>query len=89
MVRGVMRLIYYLILAWLVYLIIRFFQNLARRTQSPRPKPRLSGMMVKDEACDTYIPKEEALREVIDGREYFFCSKDCRKKFLEQRKRPN
>ena len=89
MVRGMIRLIYYLLLAWLIYAIIRFFQNLGRRTQSPRSKPRLSGMMVKDEACNTYIPKEEAIRELIDGQEYFFCSKDCRKKFLEQRNRPN
>jgi YHS domain-containing protein len=42
--------------------------------------------MVKDEACLTYVPKEDALREVIDGREYFFCSKECRKKFLSDRK---
>ena len=43
--------------------------------------------MVKDEACQTYLPRSEALRDVIDGREYFFCSKDCRQKFLEERKR--
>jgi len=84
-----LRLIYYLIIAYLVYIIIRFFQNLAKKSQPPKSNPRLSGMMVKDEACNTYIPKEEAIREVIDGQEHFFCSKDCRKKFLEQRKRPN
>jgi YHS domain-containing protein len=44
-------------------------------------------MMVKDEACETYIPKEEAIREVIDGKEYFFCSKDCRRKILDQVKK--
>jgi YHS domain-containing protein len=43
--------------------------------------------MVKDEACQTYIPEENALREVIDGHEQFFCSKECRTKFLEERKR--
>jgi YHS domain-containing protein len=89
MVRGMFRLIYYLILAYLIYAIVRFFQNLGRRSQAPKSGPRLSGMMVKDEACNMYVPKEEALREVIDGQEYFFCSKDCRKKFLAQRKRPN
>jgi uncharacterized protein len=81
------RLIYYAILAYLVYSIWRFVRSLKRRTIDARPQPRLSGMMVKDEACDTYIPKEEALREVVDGKEYFFCSQDCRKKFLEARNR--
>jgi YHS domain-containing protein len=83
------RLIYYAIVAYLVYLVIRFFQNLGRafRSTPPPSKPRLSGTMVKDETCGTYVPKEEALREVVDGEERFFCSKDCRQKFLEERKR--
>jgi YHS domain-containing protein len=89
MVRGMLRLIYYLTIAYLIYAVVRFFQNLSKRSEAPKSRPRLSGMMVKDEACNTYVPKEEALREVIDGQEYFFCSKDCQKKFLEQRKRPN
>jgi len=79
--------IYYAILAYFAYSVWKFVQNLKRRAIDARPKPRLSGMMVKDEACDTYVPKEQALREVIDGREHFFCSKECRKKFLDARKR--
>jgi YHS domain-containing protein len=36
--------------------------------------------MVKDEVCGTYIPREEALTEVRDGIEHFFCSEECRRK---------
>jgi YHS domain-containing protein len=43
--------------------------------------------MVKDEMCNTYIPEENALKEKLDGQEYYFCSKECREKFLEQRKK--
>jgi YHS domain-containing protein len=43
--------------------------------------------MVKDEICNTYIPKEEAIREVRNGREHFFCSRECRKKFLQADKK--
>jgi YHS domain-containing protein len=83
------RLIYYAIVAYLVYRLIRFFQGLGRtiRPDSARPTQRLTGTMVKDETCGTYLPKEEALREVLDGEERFFCSKDCRRKFLEEIKR--
>ena len=42
--------------------------------------------MVKDEFCNTYLPREDALKERIDGKEYFFCCQECRKKFLEQKK---
>jgi uncharacterized protein len=78
------RLIYYAILAYVIYLVYRFLTSFVRKASSPRPKARLSGMMVKDEACNMYIPKEEAIKEVIEGREYFFHSKDCRKKFLDE-----
>jgi uncharacterized protein len=82
------RLITYAIIAYFVYLGIRFFQNLGRalRPSAPPPQQQLSGTMVKDETCGIYVPKEEALREVIDGEERFFCSKDCRQKFLGEKK---
>ena len=40
--------------------------------------------MVKDEICDTYIPKDTALREFHEGEEHFFCSEDCRRKYHEK-----
>jgi YHS domain-containing protein len=40
--------------------------------------------MVKDETCNTYLPREEAILEKVEGKEYYFCSQECRKKFLEQ-----
>lgn len=85
--RGVFRLLYYAMLAYFVYAVYKFLLGLGRRRRPSKPATRLSGMMVKDEACETYIPKEEAIREVIDGKEYFFCSKDCRRKILDQVKK--
>jgi YHS domain-containing protein len=79
-----LRLLYYAMLAYFVYVVYKFLLGLGRRLRPSKPAPRLSGMMVKDEACETYVPKEEAIREVIDGKEYFFCSKDCRRKFLDK-----
>jgi uncharacterized protein len=89
MFQGILRLIYFAVWAYFFFIVYRFVRNLWRKIAPPQPKtaqPRLSGVMVKDEACLTYVAKEEALREVIDGREYFFCSKECRKKFLSDRK---
>jgi len=86
--RGLIKLIYYALIVYIIYKVIRFFQKLSQRTklQIQNPRPRLKGMMVKDEACNTYLPKEDAIREVIDGKEYFFCSRECRQKFLEIKK---
>jgi len=89
MVTGIFRIILYAFLAYIFYLLIRFFQAVNRRSRSQRrnPKPP-SGMMVRDEICNTYLPKEDAIKEVYEGKEYYFCSNECRRKFLEQ-KRPH
>ncbi|MCX7974570.1 MAG: hypothetical protein N3B16_08725 [Candidatus Aminicenantes bacterium] len=78
-----------LLLAALVYLavqIFRFFNNIKRYSQPSSPPPRLKGLMVKDEICGLYLPLEEALHEKIDGQTYYFCSKECRRRFFEERK---
>ncbi|MFQ6083088.1 MAG: YHS domain-containing protein [Candidatus Aminicenantia bacterium] len=42
--------------------------------------------MVKDEICNTYLPKEEAIEVNFQGRKYYFCSDTCRQKFLKDGK---
>jgi YHS domain-containing protein len=42
--------------------------------------------MVKDEMCNTYLPQEDAIKEIYEGKEYYLCSKECQQKFLEQNK---
>jgi YHS domain-containing protein len=90
MFYGFMRLIFYAVWAYIIYSVYRFFRNVWRRVAPPAAKPeprRVSGVMVKDEACGTYIPQDDALRETVGGKEYFFCSKECRKKFLDASKK--
>lgn len=84
MVTGLFRFIFFLLLAYIVYLFIRIYFSLKRSRKRTGPPRRIHGEMVKDEICNTYVPKEEALREARDGREHFFCSEACRKKFLSR-----
>jgi len=37
--------------------------------------------MVQDPFCKTYIPKREAVKRVIGGKEILFCSKECADRF--------
>lgn len=86
-IRGLIRIIFYGLLIYIVYLLYRFFQGINKASKASRLSKRPSGIMVKDETCNTYLPKEDTLKEVIEGKEYYFCSKECRDKFLEQKKK--
>jgi len=85
---GVVKIIFYAFVAYLALLLIRFFQAINRRVKSPPPQSTksLSGLMVQDNVCKTYLPKDDAIKEIHEGREYFFCSKECQKKFLETKR---
>ncbi len=82
----VLKLLAYAIMAAVIYLILRFFSALNSGQKRVAPRQKTSGVMVKDETCDTYLPKDEAIRELYQGQEYFFCSDACRKKFLQTKK---
>jgi YHS domain-containing protein len=82
----IVKIILYAFLIYVIYLLIRFFRTLSKvKKSAPPPKP-VSDLMVKDQMCNTYLPKEEAIKEIYQGKEYYFCSDACRHKFLEQKK---
>ncbi|NIO49889.1 MAG: YHS domain-containing protein [Candidatus Aminicenantes bacterium] len=86
MIIGILKIILYAFLAYIIFLIFRFFRALNKASKPPRASKGASGIMVKDEFCNTYLPKENAIRQVYEGKEYYFCSSECRQKFLEQKK---
>jgi uncharacterized protein len=85
-IQGFFRLVFYVFIAYIVYFVIRLVFPAQRPTRTARPPQEAAGTMVKDETCNIYLPREHATKEIIDGKEYFFCSQECRKKFLEQKK---
>jgi uncharacterized protein len=85
-VVGFFRFFLYVIIVYAIYNFLRLLMSPRRSRRSEQSRPQLSGVMVKDEICNTYLPKDEALLEKVDGEDHFFCSQECRRKFLEQRK---
>ncbi len=86
MVAAFLRFVLLALVAYVAFLFLRIFLGLKRLRPQTRPQaPReVRGVMVKDEVCGTYVPRDEALTEVRDGVEHFFCSEECRRK-LESR----
>ncbi len=46
--------------------------------------PPPSDELVKDPICGIYFPKKEAYAVKMDGKMYYFCSNECRDRFIEQ-----
>ena len=53
--------------------------------RTSREAPRAGVSLVRDRVCNTFLPRERALVAMVDGRDEYFCSADCRAKALAQR----
>lgn len=42
--------------------------------------------LVQDPFCGTYVPQSQSYVKEIDGREKYFCSRECCEKYLSERK---
>ncbi len=86
MIVGFFRLIFYALVAYLIYKFVMYVLGPRTGTQAKTRSGGRSGAMVKDEVCNTYLPKEDAIRETLDGVDRYFCSQECRSRFLAERK---
>ncbi len=84
---GLFKVIFYALIAYLIYIVIKTYQSLKRVKKPPQRPSSKPGIMVKDQICNTYLPKEDAIKEIYEGKEYYFCSDECRNKFHESRKK--
>ncbi|MBI5047932.1 MAG: hypothetical protein HZB54_03130 [Deltaproteobacteria bacterium] len=80
-----MRLIIYIILIFLLYRIVRAVLFPKKTPIQQKNEPMLHGdETVLDPICQSYFPKAEAL-SVRNGNELtYFCSEECREKFLKK-----
>lgn len=78
-----------LILIFVGYIAYRLIRRYLGPGQKVEPRPEVGSIdeMVQDPFCKTYIPKRTALRRVVAGREYFFCSESCADRFEGEAKR--
>jgi YHS domain-containing protein len=79
-----------LLLGILIYLGYRALKALvfspkpSVRSEREPPSARIDDVMVKDPYCESYFPARKGIQKVIKGETLYFCSKDCRDKYMEQ-----
>ena len=80
-----MRLVIIAILAYILYLIIKWFLGSGKKINLGS-NGGVIDEMVQDPFCKTYIPRRDSLKRVIEGKEYFFCCDECASKYKSERK---
>jgi len=83
-------LIKLIFLIGLVYVGIKIFKLWGRlnavvnRTVSGQAKGEIDDIMVKDPYCHVYFPKRNGLSLKSNGQVYYFCSKECKERFIQE-----
>lgn len=83
-----MKLILYIVVAFVVYQIYKGMRSVSQssvRNRQQRPEV-VTAELVEDPVCHTYFPKNQALIIDWDGKTCYFCSNECRQKFVELHK---
>jgi YHS domain-containing protein len=86
----IIRLLRLLLLAGVVYVLYRvlwkgeglgFFRSGKKKRSYKAPKAIEE--MKKDPVCGTYIPENQAVKYTVNHTTYYFCSEQCKQKYLE------
>jgi len=78
MVRFILIILFILILYYTLHLLIKDMPSV-RKTMKKKNEPE---ELVQDPYCQTYIPKSLAVKKRIGGKDYYFCNRECLKKYL-------
>jgi YHS domain-containing protein len=54
----------------------------SQSSQAPGKQVPLTGELKKDPACGTYIAAASSIQEKVGGQILYFCSKQCRDKYV-------
>ena len=78
----------YLILAIALYILYRIVKKLfaAPKASHKGPEGEIVDELVQDAFCKIYVPRRQSVEKVIEGRPYFFCSRECADRFENERR---
>jgi len=82
-----MRLLILLGIIYVCYRAVKFWMlqgGSPKKTVFNTPAAQMDNVMIKDPFCEIYFPKKDGVHLRINGKDLYFCSKECRDKFLEK-----
>ena len=72
-------------LGYLIYQLLSPKRRILRQETGRDAPQAITEELVRDPVCQLYLPRSEAIRRTVQGREHFFCSPGCLDKFLVRR----
>lgn len=79
------KLVIFIVAGFLLYKLIMGDQKKKGVDKDKRTQELIdSGEMVKDPVCGTYVSTETDIRVKDEDQVYYFCSYECRDRFLQQ-----
>jgi uncharacterized protein len=81
------RLFVFIILIYLLYKILKTVGQLKHdQTENHRRESSSNAGedLVEDPVCHTYVPVSQAYKKEMAGKNYYFCSEQCRAKFSSE-----
>ncbi len=78
------RFILFVLLLLLLYAILYYLIKDMAAGRKKRGRESEPEELIQDPYCKTYIPKRTAVRKRVKGKYYYFCNKECLRKFLEE-----
>ena len=82
-----------LILLGIIYLCYRALKSWmlqgesAKKTVFNTTAAQIDDVMIQDPFCEIYFPKKDGVHLRINGKDLYFCSEECRDKYLEKYKK--
>lgn len=78
-----------IILAAVFYLLYRIVKGMfvQKKREVKGSGGEIFDELVQDPECKLYIPSKSSVKRVIHGRNYFFCSEECAKRFQERQQK--
>ena len=80
------RLLIWLIVGFLVYTVYQMIRQAVSKPHGTPPEKTNRGEdMIRDPECGTYVPRNDAVKAEAKGKPSYFCSTECRDKYLERK----
>ena len=58
------------------------FPDVTKKTVSGKEAGQIDDVMIKDPYCEAYFPKRNAVHLNLNANDLYFCSKECRDKYI-------